>query len=260
MPRTGPSALSGLRLAVGLLTAIRVRPPERIDPATARTAMLLAPVAVVPVAGLAAGLGWAGQAVGLPPTLAGVLVVAALAFGTRAMHADGLADTVDGLGSGKPAEQALEIMRRGDLGPMGTVALVLVLLAQALAAGAILARPWGWLELAVLLCAARGALALACLPTLPAARPDGLGSLVAGTVPAPAAVALWLLLAVACAGVGALAGQAWWLPLAGVAVALAAVWWLLARCVGRLGGITGDVLGATVELAAVSLLLVAAAG
>ena len=49
-------------------------------------------------------------------------MVAVLAFGTRAMHLDGLADTVDGLGSGWDRERALAIMARGDVGPMGVVA------------------------------------------------------------------------------------------------------------------------------------------
>lgn len=252
--------LAGLRLAVGLLTIVPVRPPAEIGRAQARTAMLLAPLAVLPVAVAAALLGWAGLLLGLPPTLAGVLAIAALAFGTRAMHADGLADTVDGLGSGKAADRALEIMRRGDLGPMGGVALVLALLAQVLAAGEVLARPWGWVQVAVLVCVSRGALVLGCLRTVPSARPDGLGRLVAGSVPAVAAVALWALLAAAAVGAALLTGQAWWLPLLGIGVALLAVWWLLARCVRRLGGITGDVLGALVEVAATVLLLIAAAG
>lgn len=249
---------AGLRLAVGLLTIVPVRPPAEIGRPQARTAMLLAPLAVAPVAMATAALGWAGVALGLPPALAGLLAVAGLAFGTRAMHLDGLSDTTDGLGSGKDTEQALTIMRRGDIGPMGTVSLVLVLIAQLLAAGVVLARPWGWLQLAVLVCASRGALALGCLAGVPSARPDGLGRLVAGSVPPVAAAAVWAALAAACVGAGLLSGQPWWLALVGVVAALAGVWWLLARCVTRLGGITGDVLGALVELAATALLLVAA--
>jgi adenosylcobinamide-GDP ribazoletransferase len=249
---------AGLRLAVGLLTVVPVRPPEEIGRPEARTAMLLAPLAVIPIAAAGAVVGWVGLALHLPAALAGVLVVAVLAFGTRAMHLDGLADTTDGLGSGKDAERALEIMRRGDIGPMGTVALVLVMAIQALAAGAVLARPFGWLLLVAMVCASRGAVALGCLRGVPSARPEGLGALVAGSVPPPAAAAVWALLAAVFCGAGLLAGQPWWLTLAGVAAALGVVGWLLVRCVHRLGGITGDVLGALVELAA-SVLLVAGA-
>ena len=253
------SPLAGLRLAVGLLTVVPVRPPEEIGRAQARAAMLLAPVAVLPVAAAAAALGWSGVRAGLPSGLAGALVVAVLALGTRALHLDGLADATDGLGSGRDAVRALEVMRRGDIGPMGVVALVLVLLAQALAAGEILGRPFGWLELVALVATSRAALALGCLSGMPAARPDGLGALVAGTVPAGAAAPAWLVTGALAVGAGLLSGCPWWLPVVGVGAALAAVWWLLTRCVDRFGGVTGDVLGALVEVAATVLLVVAAA-
>jgi adenosylcobinamide-GDP ribazoletransferase len=173
------------------------------------------------------------------------------------MHLDGLADTTDGLGSGKPAAAALDIMRRGDVGPMGTAALVLVLATQALAAGAVLERPFGWLHLLVLLCASRGALVLGCLHGVPSARPGGLGALVADSVPWLAAASVWVVLAGGLTVSGVLSGQAWWLPLAGAAASIGVGWWLVARCTARLGGVTGDVLGALVELAAAVLLLVA---
>lgn len=254
------SVFAGFRLAVGLLTIVPVRPPEEIGRTQARAAMLVAPLAVLPLALVVAGIGWAGVWLGLPSALAGVLVVAALAFGTRAMHLDGLADVTDGLGSGKDASAAAAIMKRGDVGPMGVVALVLALAAQALAAGAVIERPFGWLQVVVLLCVSRGALALGCLRGVPAARPDGLGALVADSVPPVAAVSSWIVLTLAAVGTGLLAGQDWWLPVAGVLLALAAAWWLLARAVARLGGITGDVLGALVEVSASVLLVVAAIG
>ncbi|NEC49139.1 adenosylcobinamide-GDP ribazoletransferase, partial [Actinospica acidiphila] len=49
---------------------------------------------------------------------------------TRGLHLDGLADTADGLGSGRPAEDALRIMKQSDVGPFGVLTLVLVLLVQ----------------------------------------------------------------------------------------------------------------------------------
>ncbi len=254
------SAFAGLRLAVGLLTVVPVRPPEQIGRDQARTAMLLAPFAVLPVAAVAALVGWGGSLTGLPSALAGVLVLAVLAFGTRAMHLDGLADTTDGLGSGKDAEQALAIMKRGDIGPMGTVALVLSLGAQALAAGAILERPFGWVQLVVLICFSRVALVIGCLASVPSARPGGLGALVAGSVPAWAGALSWELWFVLASGAGLLVGQAWWWFCLGPVLALFACRWLVARCVRRFGGITGDVLGALVEICASVLLVVAAIG
>lgn len=252
------SRSAGLRLAVGMLTVVPVRPPEVIGRREARSAMLLAPLAVLPVA-LAAGIvGWLAVWLGLPGLLAGLLAVAALALGTRAMHLDGVADTTDGLGSGADRTRALDIMRRGDIGPMGTVVLILVLAMQASAAGVVLGRPFGWLQLTVLVCFSRAALAFGCAAGLPAARPDGLGALVAGSVPAAAAVAsclLWLALAT---GAGFLAGAPMWLPVIGLVVAALACSWLLSRCVRRFGGITGDVLGALVEVSATALLVVAA--
>ena len=249
---------AGFRLAVGLLTIVPVRPPAEIGRREAGAAMLLAPLAVLPVA-LAVGLlGWGAVASGAPPFLAGLVAVAGLAFGTRAMHLDGLADVTDGLGSGKDAGPALEIMRRGDIGPMGTVALILALGLQSVAAGTILERPFGWLQLTALLCLSRAALAPGCATGVPSARPVGLGALVAGSVPVPAGVASGVVWLAAAVGAGFLAGQPLWVPPLGALLAAFACTWLVARCVKRLGGITGDVLGALVEVSATALLVVAA--
>ena len=253
------NSFAGLRLAVGLLTIIPVRPPTTIGRREARAAMLLAPFAVLPVA-LAAGLvGWGATLVGVPGVVAGLVSVAVVAFGTRAMHLDGLADTTDGLGSGKAADRALEIMRRGDVGPMGTVALILALAMQAVAGGALLGRPFGWLQLVVLVCLSRAALLFGCVEGVRPARPDGVGALVAGSVGVPAAVFSWLVGLAAATGVATLAGQAVWVPAVGVVVAVLACLWLVLRCVRRLAGVTGDVLGALVEVCATVLLVTATA-
>ena len=218
--------------------------------------MLVSPLAVLPVTVVAAGLGWGGLALGLPPALAGVLVVGALAVGTRAMHLDGLADTVDGLGSGKDASGALEIMRRGDVGPMGAVALIVVLIAQVVASGVLLERPWGWLLLALLLAAARRI--DSWLANVPAARPDGLGALVAGSVDRTTSSLHSVLLVAAVLATSVFAGQPLWQGMLALAVMVMATVWLYVRAVVRLGGITGDVLGAAVEVAATALLVVSA--
>ena len=216
--------------------------------------MLLAPVAVAPLAAVAVGAGWLSRLAGWPPLVSGLLVVAVLALGTRALHLDGLADTVDGLGSGRSPDQALEIMRRGEVGPMGVVALVLVLGLQAGAAGTLLAAG-SWLSLGLVICGSRLALAVGCARGVPAARADGLGSAVAGTVPRLDAVVGWIVLA----GVLGLVQAPWW---SGVMVAGAGLLTSLTvtvHGVRRLGGITGDVLGAGVELTLVVMMLVALA-
>lgn len=249
------SAVGAARLAVGLLTIVPAG-AVAADRRTARDALLLAPLV-----GAALGLaGWAvGQALvalGLGPLVAAAAAVAALAVATRALHLDGLADLADGLGSGRPATAALEVMRRSDAGPFGVVTLVLVLLLQVAA----LARAWelGLAGPALVIGCATGRLALlwACRTGVPAARPDGLGALVAGTVPQVAAALVTAVLVVVCAAWGAATGgaHAAAFGLAVIAgVSCAAL--LQGRAVRRLGGVTGDVLGALVETAmTVSLL------
>jgi adenosylcobinamide-GDP ribazoletransferase len=230
-----------------------------VDRATARGAMLLAPLAVLPLGLLTTGLAAAGVAVGWPGLVVGLVAVAGLALATRALHLDGLADTVDGLGASWDRERALAVMRRGDVGPMGAVALVLVVGVQAAAIGA-LATEWSSpLGLGALVCCSRAMLAVVCRRGVPAARTSGLGAAVAGSVPPTAAATVSLLVAAVLALLWAELGGLWWAglltALATVAVGVLLVGW----CVHRLGGVTGDVMGAAVEVALTALLLGACA-
>jgi adenosylcobinamide-GDP ribazoletransferase len=182
-----------------------------------------------------------------PPLVAGGVTVAVAALLTRGLHLDGLADTVDALGSYRSGPAALQIMRQPDVGPFGVTALVLVLLLQAASLAALAGRPWPALLAAVAAGAATGRLAVswACRRGVPAARPDGLGALVAGTV-GPVTLA-GLSVGVALLAVPSVPGRPWQGPLA-VAAALAGTLLLVRHLVRRVGGITGDVLGAVVEL------------
>jgi len=221
--------------------------------------MALAPLVGLALGGAAGALAQAGLAVGTPVLVAAVLTVATLALLTRGLHLDGLADTADGLASYQQPVRALEIMKRPEIGPFGVVVLGLVLLAQVAGAAAVLARP-GWAAFAGVVAAAasgRVAIAWTCRRGIPAARASGLGALVAGTVPGP--LAIGGAVAVAVASIPAVPGRPWQGPLA-VALALAVVVLLVRHCVRRLGGITGDVLGAACETAvAVSFVVLAAA-
>ncbi|TNC24651.1 adenosylcobinamide-GDP ribazoletransferase [Amycolatopsis alkalitolerans] len=234
-------------MATGTLTALPVPPPRRIDRRVARGAMLLAPVAAVPLAALAGLVMYGGETLGLPSLAVAAVAVGAVALGSRGLHLDGLADTADGLGASYDRERALEIMRRGDSGPTGVAALVLVLIVQcgALAAGGVTTAVVGVL-------AGRCVLSLCCVRGVPSARPEGLGATVAGSVPVSLAALVFLL---ACAAAGFAPGLPWWRGPAAVAAGYAVAGLLLWRCVRRLGGITGDVLGACVEAATAATLL-----
>jgi adenosylcobinamide-GDP ribazoletransferase len=246
----------GLGLALTLLTAIPLsRPADGLAAPTRRAAgaaMAWAPAVGLLLGAAAAGiLELAAQWGRTGPLLAAVLAVATLALLTRGLHLDGLADLADGLGSRQPADAALAIMKRSDIGPFGVVTLVFTLLVQVAALTQAQALGRGVPALIAASAAGRLALTWACRRGVPAARGSGLGALVAGSVhPAiPVALSAAALAAAFPFGIEVLAGVA-----AGVAVSLA----VAALAVRRLGGITGDVLGALVEVATATCLLATA--
>jgi adenosylcobinamide-GDP ribazoletransferase len=254
--------VTSLRLSLGLLTVIPVGYIADVNQRQARGAMLWAPAIGLLLGAIGALI--LGAVHALVPTslgsvLASVLTIGGLAYLTRALHLDGLADTADALGSGKAAPDALAIARRGDVGPFGVTTILLVLLIQVSTLAILTDAGVGVIALIVATATGRLAAMLACTRGIPAARPAGLGALVAGTVPRAAAIA-WLIAALLGAlGVGAylMPTTPWALPLA-VAIGVTASCVLLARAIRRLGGITGDVLGAAVETAMTIALLTAA--
>src|SRR6188472_4189953 len=211
--------LDALRLSVGTLTVVPSGAIGEIDRRTAARAMIIAPLAVLPLAAAVALLGWLGRTAGLPGLAVGLLMVGGLALGSRALHLDGLADTVDGFGSGWTAERSLMVMRRGDVGPMGVVALIVVIGLQALCMGDLLRGISGALLAAVAICCSRAALTLTCLSGVPAARDDGLGVAVANTVPRTAALLSWLVVLVALTAAARFSGHN---PLSGALATAAA--------------------------------------
>ena len=225
--------MNSIRLALGTLTILPVRPPEVVDRRVAGWAMTLAPLvglalAVVPMALL--------EQDG-PPLLLAALAVASLAVLSRAIHLDGLADTADGLGSRRPAAAALAIMRQSDVGPFGVATLVLTLLIQVSAMATLASLDEVWAAGAAVV-VSRCILPMVCTPAFPSARPDGLGAAVAGSVAWwQAALALVIVVAATVA-----AGAPY--ALVGLAVGLA----FAAYCSRRFGGVTGDVYGACVEV------------
>jgi adenosylcobinamide-GDP ribazoletransferase len=243
------------RLAVGTFLALPTRPPVRVDRRVAGLAMLLAPCTTAPALLVWAGLALLASRGWLPAAPAAALAVAAPVLLSRGMHLDGLADTADGLSSGSDRDRVLEVMRRSDIGPSGVSAIALVLLTQAACLVGLLPGRQALLA-GLALVASRVAPAIAC--RWPAARPDGLGQTVAGSVS-------WVGVTAAGGGValvGALACQVLGLPwYAAVLVCLAAylgAWLVSAHAVRRLAGVTGDVIGAAIEISLVAGLVAAA--
>ncbi len=235
----------------------------RWDREAARGGMLCAPPAGVVVGGAGAALGLLLLFLGAGSLLAAVATVAVPAVLTRGLHLDGLADTADGLGSGKPAEDALRIMKQSDIGPFGVITLVFVLLAQVAALAEAYDGSWARGAFAAVVSAAVGRLALttAARAGVPAARPEGLGAAVAGVVPVRAAVLAALTVTGVAAGAGTAFG-AYGAVQAGAAVvlALSSAELLLRHCVRRFGGVTGDVFGGLEETAATAALVVLSLG
>lgn len=249
-----------VRLALTTLTVAPLHAPAQVTRAVAGRAMSLAPLVGVLLGAAAAAVAKAAH-LRDADLLAAVLAVALLAVLTRGLHLDGLADSADGLASYRPAARALEVMRSPEVGPVGLVTVVLVLLTQIAAVEAAITAGRGTGALVVAAASGRLAVTLACTPRTPAAAPTGLGAMVAGTVTSTAAAAG----AVAVLGLAVVAGAVdvdtpLLLPATAVVAALAVMEVVRRHAVRRLGGITGDVLGALVELTTTVVLVVMAVG
>ena len=230
--------------AFGLLTRLPLGGPGR-----GAASCPAWPVAGAAVGALAALAGWGALAAGLPAGWAAALVLAVQAAATGGLHEDGLADTFDGLMGGRDPARRLEIMRDSRIGSFGALALMLVVLARWSALVVLLpVAPWAVVAVAAV---SRAGMPL-LMRALPAARPGGLSAMVGQ----PTARQVALTLSVAAA----LALPMVWPALALVPV-LGAVWLglgLWARA--RIGGQTGDILGASQQLAEAAALGLLAAG
>ena len=225
-------------VAAILLTRLPMpKAPERAFAQQARA------VWAFPLVGLFLGIcatliGWLGPT----PMLSAVLSLAALAVMTGALHEDGLADTADGLWGGHTAAQRLDIMKDSRIGAYGVLALIFVSFARLSAVVA--AGP--------LTLIASATLSRALIPPLmlwlPPARPDGLAQSV-GKPPTGsvlAGIGLGLVLSLVLVGPPAL----WAALVAGLVTALLA---RIAR--SKIGGQSGDILGAAQQLSEVAILI-----
>jgi adenosylcobinamide-GDP ribazoletransferase len=206
------------------------------------------------IGAVAAAVLWAGHAL-FTPSVAVLLSMAASVVLTGAFHEDGWADTCDALGGAVSRERALVIMKDSRIGSYGAVGLVLML---ALKAAATMVMPLAWGVAAVLLAHTASRFAPVLL-----IRFLRYGGDLAHAEAKPLAQQIsWLGLSVAAA---------WVLLLAACLIAWQPAWWkavgvsLVAAVVGviccarwfqkRLGGYTGDTLGASQQITEVLILL-----
>jgi adenosylcobinamide-GDP ribazoletransferase len=242
---------------ISLLTVLPVgRRPIALADRQTGTAMSLAPLVGVLVWLPAAGvLILVRLLLHNPPNLIPPLfALATVAVVTGGLHLDGLADFADALGSRRRGAEALAVMRDSAIGAMGAAALIFVVLIQAGSLTLAIARHHGTVALLTSALAGRLAVVLACRRDIPAARSDGLGAGVVGSVSTLQAS----VTTIAVFAVTLVAGKldydggrfhesihAMFAVLCGVVAAA-----LLRRlAVWRLGGMTGDVFGALVEIA-----------
>jgi adenosylcobinamide-GDP ribazoletransferase len=259
--------LAPLRYIVSLLTVLPVgRRPIELGPGGIGRAVGLAPLVGVIVwlpaallmyfsrVALDGGHGWIGPAIGL----------SAIAILTGGLHLDGLADVGDAIGSRKPAGQALAIMKDSQIGALGAVTLVFMIVTQVGALGLAVERHHGTVTLLTAQLAGRLAIVHGCVAGIPPARADGLGVRVIGTVSRLRAVVVTLLVL----GVAGIAGKLDYdggrfresvHAVAAVLIAVFLGWALRRLLMRRFGGMTGDVFGAVVEFTALVALLVMAA-
>jgi adenosylcobinamide-GDP ribazoletransferase len=229
--------------ALALLTRLRV-PAHRPRGAAAAWAWPVAGVVVALLAGLLASL---VLNLGVPPLLAAGLVLVAQVALTGGLHEDGLADTADGFWGGSTPARRLEIMKDSRTGNYGVIALVLAL-----------GLRWGALSLllaegqlfAPLIAAA--VLSRAAMAVLMAALPNARGAGLSAEVGRPAQNTA--LLSVAAALVLGIAAAGWTLLIALFWLALAIIG-LVALARAKIGGQTGDVLGAAQQMGEIVTLI-----
>lgn len=245
--------MNDLLRALGLLTVLPVRLPED-DGALPGRAMAFYPLVGALVGAVLAGLAWLLRLAGTAqhaPLLPAALLLAAWAGLTGALHLDGWADCCDALFAPVGRERRLEIMKDPRLGGFGAAGLILLLLIKLAALQGVAAGPAGSWALVAIPALARWA-AVVAAKGYPSARPGGMGDYFRRGLGGRE-----LLIATAIAAV--MAAPLLWRGALLWGAAGAALLALAASARARLGGLTGDVYGAIIELAETAALVVAAA-
>ena len=242
---TRTKRLARLATALAFLTRIPVRRADRSPEAIGRSA------AAFPAVGALLGLSSVGVlwlVRGIPATLGAVLIVLTGVLMTGTLHLDGLADTADGFGGGRTPEDVLRIMRDHQIGTYGAVALIFMVMLQVMAISNLIDRGIAARVLVVAPTAGRWAMVVLGRWFPYARRQSGLGRVLTDHLRTRTLVEATVLAAVI---VSAAAG---WRGAAGLVISAALAIGFGLVCRRRIGGITGDTLGATAVLCETTVL------
>ncbi|MBL9049259.1 MAG: adenosylcobinamide-GDP ribazoletransferase [Tabrizicola sp.] len=242
-----------MRLPADLLSAFALltRLPLPDHKGTGGSSAWAWPLVGAALGALAATLASAALWLGLTPSVTAVMVLGLLALLTGGLHEDGLSDTADGLFGGWTRERRLEIMKDSRVGSYGVLALVLITLARWSALTALLVFGGHWAALIATGALSRAPMALV-MALLPNARGEGLSHSTGRPTTQVALVGASMALAIAVLVAG-------WAALPMVAAALGMGVLVSITALRRIGGQTGDILGATQQLAEAACLAVLSA-
>jgi adenosylcobinamide-GDP ribazoletransferase len=226
-----------LAAAFALLTRLPVHRFELPRLTVPSEAVWAYPVVGAAIGAVGGAVYWLAHSLSCPPALAALCVLLAMILATGAMHEDGLADFADGL-AGDTKERSLSIMRDHQIGTYGVIALVLSLAMRATAI-ALIAEPYTVIVALIGAGAASRSSAVLIMAALPPARRDGLSASVGS--PTAGLAGLTLALTFMIAWLVLPFGISLLLILSAIATAV-----VIGRvALSRLGGQTGDVLGAS---------------
>lgn len=244
------AALRDVGFCLGFFTRLPV-PAFVHEGRSLAQAIWAAPLAGLLVGVVGAAIFFLADLSHLSPGVSAALALAAMMAVTGCLHEDGLSDTVDGFGGGRTRDHRLDIMRDSRIGSFGAAALCLSILIR-WSALQDLAAPVPVMLALVAAHAASRALLPAFMRLLPPARPAGLSAGV-GAVG-------WPVVSIALAiGVVSLAVLGLVAMLSGAVLLFAVFTSFRLLCLRRIGGQTGDTLGALQQFAETTILLVASA-
>jgi adenosylcobinamide-GDP ribazoletransferase len=232
--------------ALGLLTRLPVPVDGPAAMARGARAAWAWPLAGAILALIAGGVGATALWWGVTAPIAAGLILATQIILTGALHEDGLADSADGLWGGHTRDRRLEIMKDSRIGTFGVLALILSVGLRWVALSALIIGGIPWAALIGVAMLSRWPM-VALMAALPPARPGGLSAAV-GRPPAPT---VWLAGALAILGLILLGWSA--LPVALAVLGLTAL--IAAVAQSRIGGQTGDILGASQQVTETAALI-----